>query len=258
MPYALVTGASKGIGRAIADELAARGFDLLLVARSEELLQKTQAELTNKYSVGVHYLATDLSAANAAAVLLDWCEQKKIEVSALVNNAGYGLSGPFEGHSPALTTNMMQLNMTTLITLCHAFLPMLKRQPKAYILNISSTTAYQALPLMSVYAASKVFVLHFSRGLHHELRNTSVSVTCVSPGSTDTDFPNRAQVSEKALKAAQKINMTPQAVAKIAVEAMLAGKNEVIAGAINKIGAFFAWLLPKSIVEKTAAAIYEA
>lgn len=258
MPYALVTGASRGIGKAIATELAAHGFDLLLVARSEELLQQTQADIIKKFAVDVQFLATDLSASNAAVTVVDWCEQQRYDVAVLVNNAGYGLSGPFEGHSATETANMMQLNMTTLVTLCHVFLPILKRQPKAYILNIASTTAYQALPLMSVYAASKAFVLNFSRGLRHELRNTSISVTCVSPGSTDTDFPNRAAVSAKALKAAQKVNMTPKAVAKIAVDAMLAEKNEVIAGVINKIGAFFAWLLPKSIVEKTASAIYEA
>jgi short-subunit dehydrogenase len=100
-------------------------------------------------------------------------------------------------------------------------------------------------------------VLAFSRGLHQELHKTTVSVTCISPGATDTDFPNRAQLGEKGMKAAEKLNMTPTAVASIAVRAMLAGKAEVITGFINKLGAAMAWLLPKTLVERTAMKIYE-
>ena len=109
---------------------------------------------------------------------------------------------------------------------------------------------------MSVYAASKSFVLSFSRGLQYELRHTNVSVTTVCPGGTDTDFANRANLIEKARKAGEKLNMSADAVAKMAIDAMLAGKTEKITGLVNQIGAAFVWLLPKKIVEKTAAGIY--
>jgi len=143
------------------------------------------------------------------------------------------------------------------VKLCKLFLPALRLQPKAYILNIASSAAYQAVPCLSLYAATKAFLLSFSRGLRQELRQSNVSVTCISPGSTDTDFSKRAQIGIKGLKAAEKINMTPEAVARIAVKSMFAGKTEVITGAINKLGAFLVWLSPKSLVERTAMKIYQ-
>lgn len=257
MTYALITGASKGIGKAIATELARRRYNVLLVARSEEQLRQLAEQLTEIYAVQAHYLAVDLSVAGAAQRVFDWCEAHTYTVQTLVNNAGYGLSGPFEKYTIAEHENVMAVNMTALMQLCRLFLPVLKQQPKAYILNIASSAAYQAVPGLSLYAATKAFVLTFSRGLHQELRKTAVSVTAISPGATDTDFATRAQVGEKALKAAEKVNMAPDAVAKIAVDSMLAGKTEAITGVINKLGAFAAWLLPKGFVERTAGKIYE-
>jgi short-subunit dehydrogenase len=255
--YALITGASKGIGKAIAADLAARGFNVLLVARSEELLAQEAARITGLYPVKADWLALDLSTPHAALNVYDWCRAKGYTVSALINNAGYGLSGPFEKYTPEEHLNMMQLNMSTLVALTRLFLPDLRRLPKAYIMNIASSAAYQAVPGLSLYAATKSFVLAFSRGLHQELHKTTVSVTCISPGATDTDFPNRAQLGEKGMKAAEKLNMSPAAVASIAVRAMLAGKAEVITGFINKLGAAMAWLLPKTLVERSAMKIYE-
>lgn len=257
MTYALITGASKGIGKAIATELARRQFNVLLVARSDDQLRQLADQLRQTYGVQADYLAVDLSANDAAQRVFDWCQMRTYVVQTLVNNAGYGLSGPFETYSIAEHENMMAVNMTALMQLCRLFLPVLRQQPNAYILNIASSAAYQAVPGLSLYAATKAFVLTFSRGLHQELRKTSISVTAVSPGSTDTEFAARARVGEKALKAAEKINMTPDAVAKIAVDSMLAGKIEVITGVVNKLGAFAAWLLPKGFVERTAGKIYE-
>jgi uncharacterized protein len=257
MEYALITGASKGIGKAIAHELAARGFNLLLVARSEELLQETAARITTLYPVKADWLALDLSTAEAPQNVYDWCRAKGYTISVLVNNAGYGLSGPFEKYGSDQHLNMMQLNMSTLVSLTRLFLPDFHQLPRAYIMNIASSAAYQAVPGLSLYAATKAFVLAFSRGLHQELLKSSITVTCISPGATDTDFPNRAQLGEKGLKAAEKFNMTPEAVASIAVRAMLAGKTEVITGFVNKVGAAMAWLLPKTLVERTAMKIYE-
>ncbi len=257
MTYALITGASKGIGKAIAEELAKRSFNVLLVARNEESLKQVAAGIAEKYKVHADYLVMDLSLHTAAQHIYDWCAKKNYDIQVLVNNAGYGLSGSFEKYTTAENTDMMQVNMMAPVQLCGLFLPALRRQPKAYILNVASSAAYQAVPGLSLYAATKAFVLNFSRGLRQELRKTGVSVTCVCPGSTDTDFPFRAQIGEKGMKTAQKVNMTPASVAGIAVESMLAGKAEVITGIINKLGAFMVWLLPKGIVERTAMKIYE-
>jgi short-subunit dehydrogenase len=257
MAYALITGASKGIGKAIAEQLAAKKFNVLLIARSEDALKKTANEIAEKYKVEANYLALDLSLNNAAENIYNWCKQKNYTIEILINNAGYGLSGPFEKYSYAENLNMMLLNMVTPVQLCQLFLPDLKLQPKSYILNIASSAAYQAVPNLSLYAATKSFVLSFSRGLRQELAGTNVSVTCVCPGATDTDFANRAQIGEKGLKAAEKVNMTPASVAKIAVKSMFAGEAEVITGVINKLGAFMVWLLPKRLVEKTAMKIYQ-
>ena len=256
MPYALITGASKGIGKAIACELARQGHDLLLVARSQDLLHQLHNDLEQQYRIQVEYLAIDLSLPDAPETILNWTQQQPYAIDILVNNAGYGLSGAFDSYALDEHLNMMQLNMTALVALTYRFLPVLKQQPKAYIMNIASSAAYQAVPYMGLYAATKAFVLQFSRALHHELRHTGISVTCISPGATDTDFVNRAQVGPKALKAANQFNMRPDEVAKIAVNSMFSGKAEVITGWVNKAGAFLSWLLPKKLLEKSVAKVY--
>jgi len=140
----------------------------------------------------------------------------------LVNNAGYGLVGQFESYRFEENQKMMQVNMNALVEMCQKFYPYLVGKGQAYLLNIASSTAYQAIPNMSLYAATKVFVLNFSRGLHHEWKSKGISVTVVSPGATTTNFNDRANLQEKARKAAEKVTMTPEAVAKMAVEGMFA------------------------------------
>jgi short-subunit dehydrogenase len=258
MSYALITGASKGIGKAIAFDLAAKGYHLLLVARSEKLLNEVKAEIGRSHpTVQVAYRSADLSTSTSAQELFDWTQQQGISISILVNNAGYGLSGRFDSHPLEQHLNMLQVNCTTLIQLTYLFLPQLKQQKEAHILNIASSAAYQAVPYLSLYAASKSLVLSFSRGLRFELRKTGVNVTCVCPGATDTDFVNRAQIGEKARKTAEKVNMTPEEVGRAAVNAMFARKAEVITGVVNKVGGFLTWLLPKKVLEGGAARIYE-
>lgn len=257
MSYALITGASKGIGKAIAYNLASRKINLLLVARSESLLNEVSAELTAKYGIEVKYLCADLANNDSAKIILDWVEKNNIQINILINNAGYGLSGSFEKYTAQAHTEMMNVNMTSLVKLTSLFLPMLKRQKQSYILNIASTAAYQAVPYLSVYSASKSFVVSFSRALQYELRKTNVAVTCVSPGGADTDFALRADIGKKAKKAGEKLNMDPNEVAAIAVNSMFKKKREVITGFINKLGAFLVWLTPKRISEKVAADLYK-
>jgi uncharacterized protein len=255
--YALITGASKGIGKQIAVELAKKKFDLLLIARSASQLEDVAKEIKGKYDIKIDTLAEDLSVPDAAQNVLRWVEQKGYEIAVLVNNAGYGSAGEFHSYTLEQNRDMMNLNMITLSEMCQVFLPMLKRNSQAYILNIASSTAYQAIPRMALYAATKVFVLNFSRALKYELKDTPVSVTCICPGATDTNFNDRASIPEKARKAAEKVVMSPEEVAKISVDAMFAGKTEVIPGVVNKLGAFLAWLAPKALIEKVTAGIYE-
>ena len=254
---ALITGASKGIGKQIAVELAKKNFDLLLIARSASQLEAVAKELRAKYGVKVDFLATDLSANHSAETVFSWVNQHNYQIAVLVNNAGYGLAGLYEEVTLEQNRDMMNLNMITLSEMCQVFLPMLKRNSQAYILNIASSTAYQAIPRMAIYAATKVFVLNFSRALKYELNESPVSVTCICPGATDTNFNDRASIPDKARKAAEKVVMTPEDVAKISVDAMFAGKTEVIPGVVNKLGAVLAWLAPKALIEKVTAGIYE-
>ena len=257
MKYALITGASKGIGKSIAIELAKRQNNVLLIARNSEQLASTAEEIKRDYKVDCQFLTLDLSETNAPDKVLDWCKHNNFNIHILVNNAGYGLSGSFLNYDMATYQKMMQINMSTPLSLILKFIPQLKQQPKSYILNISSSSAYQAVPGLSVYAASKSFVLSMSRGIRYELRDTPISVTVICPGPTDTDFANRANVkSEKAIKAAERFNMNAEVVARIAVDGMYAGRAEVITGIINKIGAFLTVILPKIILEKGAASLY--
>lgn len=256
MPFALITGGNKGIGKCIATELAKRKYPVLLVARDQHTLAEHASTLSNTYGVAAHYLALDLGKIDATQILMDWITSNNYNVGILVNNAGYGLSGLFTKYSANNHISMMRVNMEVPVALTAALIPMLTKNAPAYILNVASTAAYQAVPGLTAYAASKSFILSFSRGLGHELKNNGISVTAVSPGSTDTNFANRADVGPKALKTAEKVNMTPEAVAKIAVTALFDKKPEVIAGIVNKLGAFFVWLLPKKLAESIAAGLY--
>jgi len=152
---------------------------------------------------------------------------------------------------------MMQLNMLALTAITYTFLPQLKKQRKAFILNIASTAAYQAIPGLSVYAATKSFVLSFSRSLKLELINTSVSVTCLLPGPTNTAFMERANLSKRGLELVKKAHMQPEKVAKVAIQALLAGKTEVVPGLKNKLTSFLSRLLPKTLIERIAAKLIE-
>ena len=255
MSYALVTGASKGIGKSIAFELASRGYDLLLTARSAALLDEISREIIAKSGVKVHVFPADLSEQDAPASLADWCAGNNYPVSALINNAGYTLWGLFEDIPLADEHNMMQLNMNAMVSLTHLFIPLLKKNSPSHILNVSSTSAFQAIPAMSVYAASKAFVITFTRALQYELQDAGISVSCLIPGTTDTDFMDRGKM-EPLREIAKKFEMHPDVVAKAAVQGMLKGTLEIIPGFSNKASAVGTKFLPKRLAENIAASIY--
>lgn len=254
--YALVTGASGGIGEAISYELARKGWSLLLVARSEDKLALIANDLQEKYSVDAQFLSLDLTKIDAVDRLINWVEENHWSVAVLVNNAGYGLWGSFENLTWQEQENMLQLNVHILTALTHRFLPLLKQHLPAYILNVASTAAYQAVPSLSLYAATKAFVLIFSRSLRVELKKENIHVSCLSPGPVATGFINRAGMQAIAEKAA-KFEMSPAVVAKIAVAGLFQQKAEIIPGFTNKITAILGRFLPKSLVEAISSRLYK-
>ncbi|HEY0611638.1 MAG TPA: SDR family oxidoreductase [Chitinophaga sp.] len=254
--YALITGASKGIGRSLAASLARRKYNLLLVARSSADLATLSTTLAAEYGIQAHYLALDLSLPDAAQQVRNWCLEQQFKVSLLVNNAGYGVWGYFDELPLIDQCNMLQLNMQLPVELSWHMIPLLKEHPKAYILNVSSTAAYQAVPTMALYAASKSFMLSFSRGLRYELKRTQIAVSCLCPGPVNTNFIERAKM--QAVQAtAEKFGMTPEAVAEKALKGLFAGKAEIIPGALNAISALGTRLLPKAMIERIAAGLYK-
>lgn len=254
MTYALITGASKGIGLSMAHTLASRKYNLLLIARSEQELTAAADELRNKWQVEVAWLAIDLSSPDAAERVAAWAGE--YAVSILINNAGYGVWGNFADRSLSEQQQMIQVNAGTPVALCHHLLPILRRQSQAYILNVSSTAAYQAVATLTLYAATKSFMLLFSRGLRQELKKSNVSVTCLCPGPVKTNFIDRAGM--QAIKeTADKYGMLADDVAEIAIKGMFNKKAEIIPGAMNVVTAFMTRIVPKAIVEAVAANLYK-
>jgi short-subunit dehydrogenase len=254
--YALITGASKGIGRAMALLLAQKGYNLLLVARSANELENLTALVKSQYGVEADYYVADLSVNGTASQIADWVKTLSVPVTILINNAGLGIWGNFDELDIISQTSMMQVNMTALVELSHHLIPVLKSQTQAYILNVSSTAAYQAVPTLAVYAASKSFVLSFSRALRRELKSTTVSVSCLCPGPTDTGFAHSAGMDALAELAA-KFNMTADEVARIGINSLLRKKAEIVPGFLNKLSSLAAKHSPKTLIEHITAGLYK-
>jgi short-subunit dehydrogenase len=254
--YALITGASKGIGRSIATQLGAMDYNLLLIARNESELRELANTATIDYKIIVRYLVLDLSATGAAHKAVNWYKSLGVPLSVLVNNAGYGIWGDFETLDLDAQTAMLNVNIYAVAELTHLLLPALKLQEKSYILNVASTAAYQAVPTLALYAASKSFVLSFSRATRYELRGSGVSVSCLCPGPTDTDFAHSAGMDALADLAA-KFNMTPAEVAQIGLKGMFSSKAEIVPGFLNKVSAFAAQHLLKAMIERITAGLYK-
>jgi short-subunit dehydrogenase len=254
--YALVTGAGKGIGRSMALLLAKKGYNLLLVSRSESDLLALSSQIKSSCDINADYLPVDLSKPGEALKIFNWVKSLNVPLSVLVNNAGHGSWGNFESLDITAQTSMMQVNMNAVAELSHHFIPLLKLQQRAFILNVSSTAAYQAVPTLAIYAATKAFVLSFSRALRYELKDTSISVSCLSPGPTDTGFAHRAGMDALAELAA-KFNMTPDEVAAIGIKGMFNKKAEIVPGFLNKLSAAAARHSPKSLIERVTAGLYK-
>ncbi len=255
MPFALITGASGGIGLAIAEELAKKKYDLLLVARLKDKLEVAGSDLSNRYAITVNTLSIDLSEPNAVHDLLNWVDSNRWEVSVLVNNAGYGIWGKFGDIPVSDSLNMMDLNMKTPVNLCYGMLARMHRN-NSYILNVASTAAYQAVPTLAIYSATKIFLLNFSRGLYWELKDKGIHVSCLSPGPTSTSFIERAGMT-LIQERAEKFSMSAQSVALIAVKGMFNHKVEIVPGFMNWLSVKFIPILPKTWVEKIAMGLYK-
>jgi hypothetical protein len=209
-PTALITGASSGIGEALAAEFARDGYDLVLAARRVDRMQALADRLQQRYPVTVTVIGADLEAAEGATRLFEQVQARGIRLSALVNNAGYGSFGEFKDAPLAPALAMMQLNMNTVVALTRLFLPDLIAS-RGKVLNVASTAAFQPGPYMAVYYATKAFVLSFSEAIAAELAPHGVDVTALCPGPTASGFQDKAAMGEsglvkgKALPSAEKV-----------------------------------------------------
>ena len=233
-PVALVTGASSGIGLDLAKTFAQHGHDLVLVARSEGKLQELAVELEKRNDITAHVVACDLARAGAAAELVRELQQRAIDVDVLVNNAGYGLAGAFAENDLQRELDMIQVNLVALTALTKLLLqPMLARK-RGRILNVASTAAFQAGPLMAVYYATKAYVLSFTEAIADELRDSGVTVTALCPGPTATGFADVAKMTQSRLFTMMR-PMSSASVARAGYRGLMAGKRLVIPGAKNKL-----------------------
>ena len=247
MQYALITGASSGIGTEIARVLATKGYNLLLVARSGDKLTALANELAAAHNITAKTLSSDLSKPDAPAQVFQYTQQEGIEVEVLVNNAGFADFGEFWLANWDKNAEMIDLNIKTLTHLTHLFLPGMVARKSGRVLNVASTAAFMPGPLMSVYYATKAYVLSFSEAIANELMGTGVTVTALCPGPTASNFQSKAEMGDSKLVKGAKL---PSAlvVAEYGVKAMLQGKTVAIHGFMNRILANIPRLLPRKIV----------
>ncbi|MBX2870502.1 MAG: SDR family oxidoreductase [Saprospiraceae bacterium] len=225
---ALVTGASSGIGKSFAYLLASKGAHLVLVARTQAKLEEIANDIQNTKQVSVHVYQKDLSQLNAASELYEQLQKDQIDIDLLVNNAGYGKWGKFENFSLEEYGKMIQLNVTSLMELCHLYVEDFREKPAAGIINVGSTASFIPVPYSSVYAATKSFVLNFTEGLVGELSETNIKVFCLCPGGTASNFATVA--NESGVDNAQAKLMSSDEVAQLGLDAFLAGKHYIVTG----------------------------
>ena len=252
---ALITGASSGIGEAFANALAAQGFDLILVARSEDKLTSLAKQLTELHSRRVEVVTADLTHAGSAAKIHTAAQALGLPVDLLVNNAGFGSAGAFHKLEAAREREEVLLNAAAVVDMTHAFLPAMLDKGRGGIINVASMAAFQPLPFMSVYAATKAFVLSFSQGLRAELRGKGVKVLAVCPGPVDTPF-FEATGNTKLRKTVPKATMmTAEGVVAASLKAFRAGRSIVVPGMANKLLATGTRLMPRDALAAMTAMV---
>lgn len=253
---ALITGASGGIGKELAIIHASAGDDLVLVARTTSKLETLGLELEKEYGVKVHTITKDLSENNASKELFDEISGKAITIDYLINNAGFGDFGMFAETDWNKQEKMINLNITALAHLSRLIIPGMINRSYGKILNVASLAAFQPGPSMSVYFASKAFVLSFSQALNNELKDKGITVTALCPGSTKTDF-HAVTLGDPGLVRERKMDSAKD-VAGYGYKAMMKGKPVVIYGARNRFIIFMTRFLSREFVVKMARKIQES
>lgn len=223
--YTLITGASSGIGKALAYEFAKHGYNVVLVARRYHELEQIAADITEQHKVEAKFYAADLLQPQEREALESWVNEQGILVEVLVNNAGFGYVGEFKNQDRQRNVDMIELNCKALTDLTHRFLPTMVQMNHGKILHTASVAAFMPGPLQAVYFATKAYVKSFSHALGYELRATNVTVTALCPGPVATHFTDAAGITNLGMfKNAQ----SPEQVASIAYKALMSGKREVI------------------------------
>ncbi len=252
---ALVTGASSGIGAAIAEQLAERGQNLILVARREDRLTELAAELHSRHGVRAGVVACDLGEEDDRARLEARVGELGLEVEVLVNNAGFGFAGDFVDAERRRQVEMVRLNCEAVVDLTARFLPGMIRRGRGGVLNVASTGGFQPMPKSATYGATKAFVLSHSEALHHELKGTGVDLTVVCPGPVRTEFTDAASMP-KAEDTPGFIWMSAEDVAREAVDGLAAGKRTVVPGMLNYASMMFGRYTPRWAILPFASRIW--
>ena len=244
---ALITGASSGIGAAFARELATKGANLVLVARRLDRLNQLSAELSDTHGVRVSVIGLDLTTDSAVSTLKSKIQDLGMEVDLLVNNAGFATSGSFETEDLSKALNEIDLNVKALVALTHAFIPGMLIRNHGAVINVASTAAFQPVPTMAVYGATKAFVLSFSEALWAEFEDQGVKVLALCPGGTDTEFFEIAGSQGTGSK-----RETPDQVARVAIAELSAKKMKpsVVSGSRNQVLSFMPRLVSRALMSK--------
>lgn len=240
--YALITGASLGIGRAVSRELARRNIHVLLVALDTPELVDAKRYIEDNFSVNVDTLGIDLNSSGSGEAVYSWCQKKGYKVRYLINNAGLGEGGYFENVPLERYHVMMDLNNKAYVSLIHAFLPDMKKTGNGHIMNTSSMEAIFPLPYKAVYTGTKNFVYSFSMALSQEVKRFGVKISILCPGPVVTNEAGLERLRAQGKKA-QMMVLMPEDVARVAVPRMLKGKLEIYPGKLNWILAnLFGWV----------------
>jgi uncharacterized protein len=251
--WALVTGASAGIGRHLATQLAADGANLVLTARRDDRLAQLAAELAEHYGVQVETFPADLSRPRTPDEIFLFTQQKGLFVEVLINNAGFGAYGPFYELPCQRQLDMVQVNIGSVVHLTHLFLPAMVERRSGYVMIVSSVAAFQPVPYISTYAATKAFDLLFAEGIAEEVRRHGVRVSALCPGSTASEFLQVAGQPERMAGSQE----TAEKVARVGLEALAKGRPEVISGFRNWIQVEAQRLAPRRLVTRVAAGLFE-